>query len=43
VAVAERGAIVHARHVAARSEGELGWPMGVEPITCGTTIRCSAG
>ncbi len=22
---------------------EMGWPMGVEPITFGTTIRCSAG
>ena len=21
----------------------VGWPMGVEPITFGSTIRCSAG
>ena len=23
--------------------GELGWPTGLEPVTFGATIRCSAG
>ena len=26
-----------------RSETVLGWPTGVEPVTFGSTIRCSAG
>ena len=27
----------------ARRRGAVGWPMGVEPITFGSTFRCSAG
>ena len=27
----------------ADSKGELGWPTGLEPVTSGATIQCSAG
>ena len=31
------------RHRLRDDEGGMGWPTGLEPVTFGATIRCSAG